>query len=445
MSRKINMCILLWDETADIVFIDRSVLGTQIKFMERLPRDETLFEAIAERMAESEKTPSRVMLCIPRTAAIQRTLSYPAAVAADLDNMIRFEATRHIPLPEDDRMLAWASADSPDEKQIVLNLVATRKAEVRELVGYFEDAGIPVDEAVPFSSLVGPTLGDVPTLLVLADSQHFELSLYGQGMLQDSQVISKKEPGFRDGRVSMAARQMVAKHKEWLGDEGVGRILTGGPEPLPRDLKEDLATAFGLHVHSLDAPEETAGFVADEVLVDALLAASIEAPPTLNLLEDRQRKVPIRKRTLVIAGLSLLLVLESLVVIGLKTDAPALQRRKIAREIEEMRQQTASTQEMKSKNRIFRKQLYQLEQVCGTRASSMEIMQKVSDALPEDAYLRQFSCDNEEISLRGFSKEPDKLPELVMALPFVDTINRSEIGRKNGDYYEFTLEARLRR
>ena len=75
----------------------------------------------------------------------------------------------------------------------------------------------------------------------------------------------------------------------------------------------------------------------------------------------------------------------------------------------------------------------------------MEIMQKVSDALPEDTYLRQFSCDNEEISLRGNSKEPDKLPELVMALPFVDTINKSEIGRKNGDYYEFTLEARLRR
>lgn len=445
MFKKANMCILLWDETADIVFIDRSVLGTQIKFMERLPRDESLFDTIVERMTESEKTPARVMLCIPRTAAIQRTLSYPVAVAADIGSMIQFEATRHIPLPEEDRMLAWASAESPDEKQIVLNLVATRKAEVRALIDDFEEAGIPVDEAVPFSSLVGPMLGDVPTLLVLADSQHFELSLYGQGMLQDSQVISKKAPGFSDSRVSMAARQMVAKHKAWLGDEGIGRILIGGPELLPRDLKEDLATAFGLHVHSLEAPEETANAVAEEMLIDALLAASIESPPTLNLLEDRQRKVPIRKRTLVIAGLCLLLVVELLVVIGLKTSAPALQRRKIAWEIKEMREQTASAQEMKNKNRIFRKQLQQLEQVCGSRASSMEIMQRVSDALPEDSYLRQCSCDNEKITLRGNSKEPDKLPELVMELPFVDTISTSEVGRKSGDYYEFTLEARLRR
>ncbi len=445
MSRKANMCILLWDEMADIVFIDRSVLGVQIKFMERLPRDETLFEAIAERMAESEKTPSRVMLCIPRNAAIQRTLSYPAAVAADIGSMIQFEATRHIPLPEDDRMLAWATVDSPDEKQIILNLVATRKAEVQELIGHFEEAGVPVDEVVPFSSLVGSTLGDIPTLLVLADSQHVELSLYGQGILQDSQVISKTAPGFSGDRISMAARQMAAKHKAWLGDEGICRILTGGPEPRSRDLNEDLATAFGLHVHPLEAPEETRAAVADEGLVDALLAASIELPPTLNLLDGQQRKIPIRKRTLVIAGLGLLLLFEVLVAIGFKTGAPALQRRKIAWEIKEMRQQTASAQEMKSKNRIFRKQLQQLGQVCGSRASSMEIMQRVSDALPEDTYLRQLSCNNEEISLRGNSKEPDKLPELVMALPFVETISTSEIGRKNGDYYEFTLEARLRR
>ncbi len=447
MSAKTTMCILFGDKTVDAVFIDRSMLGAQIKFMERLPRDENVFAAVAELMASAEKTPSRVMLCIPRGSAIQRTLSYPAAAKDELGNMIRFEATRHVPLSEEERLLGWSAADTPDGRQVILNLVASRRTEVRGLIELFEQAGVPVDEAVPFSSAIAPVLSGVPTLLVLADAGHIELCLFGQGILQDSQLISCSAPGFQPGRVITAARQMAAKHKAWLGDEGIGRIFIGGAEPPADGLEEELGTVFGLHVQPLEVPATTTSVLTDgqEPLVEILLAASVELEPTLNLIEDQKRKVPISRRTLVISGLCILLGAELLAAYALKSTAPWRQRKKVAQEVQEMRRATADIQKMREQSRAYRKQLIQLEQVCESRTSTMEMLMALSEALPEDTYLSSFAYDGEQLTLKGNSKEPDKLPELVLALSFVDTLNTSDIGKKTGDYHAFELSVSLRR
>lgn len=447
MSAKTNMCILVGDKSVDVVFIDRSMLGAQIKFMERLQRDDNMFDAVADRMGAAEKTPARVTLCIPRGNAIQRTLRYPVAAKEEIGNMIQFEAARHVPLPEEERLLAYAAVDSPDKTQVVLNLVAARKSETLELIDRFAEAGVPVDEAVPFSSLVAPTLADKASLLVLADAQGIELALYGEGVLQDSQLMRRDAPGFSEERVVAVARQMAAKHKSWLGDEGIGRILVGGTVPLGDACRSSLGTAFGLHVHPIEIPEELAGLVVEDEspLPEVLLAASAEVDSTLNLIGDQQRKVPISKRTILIGSLCALLVVEVLTAFALNATTPARQRKKVAAEIKAMRSDTAEIQEMRDKNRVFRKQLHQLGEVCGDRASSMEILKVVSDTLPEDTYLRQITCNHEEIRLRGYSKEPDKLPELVMAMPFVDTISTSEIGSERDGYYDFNLSASLRR
>lgn len=446
MRKKTNLCILFRDAVVDVVWIDRSVLGVQIKFMERLPRDEAVYETIAAQVKAAPVPPSRVTLGVPRDQTIQRTLRYPAAVRDDLDQMIQFEATRHVPLAEAERLIAWDSALTPDEEQVVVNLVAARRGDVGALIERFEEAGVPVDEAVPFSALVAESFADQPTLLVLADETQVELCLYGEGALQDSQSISRIMPGFGAERLLVAARQMVAQNKAWLGDEGIGRIYCGGPASVSPTFEQDLGTAFGLHVRPIEVPEELNRLVTDEtVLAEALLAECCDAPPTLNLIEDKQRKVPISRRTLIVGSLCLLLLVELIAAFVLHTLEPKFQRARLQREIEDLKKDTAPIETKRNENRTYRKQLFQLERVCGSRASSMEIMQVISDTLPEDTYLRELRCNHEEIELGGYSKAPDKLPELVMAIPFVETINTSDIGPKNGDYQEFSLSARLRR
>jgi Tfp pilus assembly protein PilN len=446
MSAKTTMCILFGDKTVDAVFVEHSMLGTQIKFMKRLPRDEQVFSAVAELMKSEPKTPARVMLCIPRSSAIQRTLSYPIAAKTELENMIRFEATRHIPLPEDNRLLGWSTADTPDEKQVLLNLIAASQSEVRELINQLEQAGVPVDEAVPFSSAVSPVLADVPTLLLLVD-EHIELCLYGMGILQDSQLISCTAAGFSSERVVTSTRQMVAKHKSWLGDEGISRIYTGGAGQMIDGLREELEAVFGLHVHPLELSGTMDSILTEEQesFIEVVMAASIDLDPTLNLIEDKKRKVPISRRTLIISGLCILLSIEVLAFYGFKSGAPWLQRKKVAQELREMQRATADIQEMRNQNRIYRKQLVQLEQVCESRVSIMDMLKAISDALPEDSYLNGFSFEGGQLTLKGNSKEPGQLPELVLALPFVNALNTSDIGRKEGDYYEFELSVSLRR
>lgn len=439
MTNKATLCILYRDEAVEAVFLDRTVLGVRIKASERLPRNDEVFAAVAGLMQGAGKMPSRVVLCIPRAMAMQRTLRYPVLVQADLANMVQYEATRHVPLPEGDRALAWASVPSSDGKQVVLNLLAVRQSELRALVERFEAAGVPIDEAVPFSSSIVSLVGATPTLLAISDDRLIELALYGEGQLQDSQTLPRNAPGFSPERVATAARQMAAKHKEWLGDEGIGRIITAGPQPL----EADLASAFGLHVRPLEFPEGVDA--AAGVPADAVCAALALLPPQMNLLEARGRKVPVSRRTLAMASLCALLAIELVAGFAVKTAAPSIQRRQVAEELAKVRRRAAPIQRMQEKNREMRRQLYRLEELCGQHVGTMEILLQLSEALPDDTYLRSLSIDDGQgIRLRGLSKAPERLPELLMAHPMVEAISTAEIEKKVDDYHEFSLSVTLK-
>jgi cell division protein FtsB len=442
MSAKTTMCILFRDETVDAVFIDRTMFGAQIKFMEQLPREELVFEEIAKLMRSVEKTPARVLLCVPRELAMQRTLRYPAMAPADIANMIQFEATRHVPLPEADRALGWAAVEAAEEKQVVLNLVAARDTDIRELVGRFEEVGVPIDEALPFSTALYSELGSAPTLLVVADARHVELCLYGEGQLQDSQLIPLNAPGYSPERVLTAARQMVVKHRDWLGMEGIGRVLLTGAARLSESFEADLGATFGLNVQPLALPEALAAV--EDPLTDALLAASSELPMDLNLIEQSGRKVPISKRTIVITALCALLAIELVAWFGFKTAAPALQRKQVAEEMAKIRRRAAPIQRMQDRNREMRKQLYRLDDICNLHVSAMQVLGGLSELLPEDSYLYSLYYRNGTLYIRGHSKEPDRLPGLLQDSPYIEGISKSDIGKKEGDYHSISMTVTLR-
>ena len=80
--------------------------------------------------------------------------------------------------------------------------------------------------------------------MVVSDEQHVELCLYGEGALQDSLLIKRSAPGFGESRLITAARQMAAQHKDWMGDEGIGRVLLSGPVPVGGTFDSDLGVAL---------------------------------------------------------------------------------------------------------------------------------------------------------------------------------------------------------
>lgn len=448
MAGKSNLVLIFRDRTVDAVWTEQSLLGPAIRLMERFPRDEQMPEVLAAKIRAAEKTPARVLVCLPRSMVMQRTLVYPAAVQNDLSQMLQFEAARHVPLPEADRRIAFASTLLPGEKQIGVNLLAARSSEVSALIAPLIAAGIPVDEVIPLSSLLVPSGDDVPVLMILTDDTHMELALFANGLLQDSLLVSRQTSGFGKDILVDAARRMIVRHREMLGSEGIGRIVCTGTETLPEDFRNSLEVAFGVHILALEVPEVLRAVVPPSdapVLTEALCAAVAEPPASLNLIDRSGRKVLLSRRTLIVAGLCALLAVELLVGGLVRTFSPAMALKAAEHDTVDLKRRAAPVQVVKNQNRELRSELEQLDELGKTRVSTMGMLKTLSDTLPTNTYLQSIAYSRGgDIRIKGRSKAPDQLPQLIQSIPFVKTIEESDIGGKTDEYYEFNISAALR-
>lgn len=446
IAGKSNLVLIFRDSTVDAVWLEQSLLGPAVHLMERFPRDEQTPERVARRLSETAKTPARVLVCLPRSMVMQRTLFYPAAVQNDLTQMLQFEASRHVPLPEADRRTAFMAVLLPDGKQLGVNLLAARNSEISALIEPLIAAGIPVDEVTSLSSLLAPADENVPVLQILEDDAHIELALFMHGLLQDSLLLDRRAAGFSKETLVDAARRIAVRHHELLGAEGIGKIVCSGAAEIPEDFRNSLEVAFGVHLHALEVPEilRPAGLT-EPVLTDALCAAIAEPPPSLNLVDRSGRKVPLSRRTLIIAGLCALLVAELLAGWLIRTVSPAMALKSTERETAELKRRAAPIVPVKTQNRDLRSELDQLDEMGKTRVSIMSMLKVLSDTLPEDTYLLGITYDRgDEIQIKGRSKNPEQMPHLLQSIPFIKTIEASDTGEKTDEYYGFSISAALR-
>jgi hypothetical protein len=440
-----TLTLLLWDQAVDAVLIEQSILGPSIRLMERFPRDETVYETVAARLAGHEIMPSRVVICLPRCEAVMRTIRYPAIVQNDLAQMVPFEATRHLPFPEDGRSLGFAFALTEDEKELDVHLLAARKADVSRVCDAMQAAGLPVDAVLVFSSLVAAGIGTAPSMLVVADAGHVELSLICNGLICDSMCL----PRAGGPPLSTTVERMIASNRSVLGLAGVGRLITAGPLPLDKEQTEALSVTLGIEAERFAVPESISavlGEVDTEPLIEGLQAVAAVSPPSLNLIESTRRSIPVSSRTKWMLGLAALLLIELIAGWTLWTRAPAGARAGVEKDLAALRRQAAPAQKLKDQNRMMRSELTQLHDLVNTRVSVMEIFKTLSDTFPEDTYLTALSYERGgQMRIRGRSKEPDKLPALLlMDVPFISSIEASDIDEKRGEYHSFSMTVALK-
>jgi len=440
-----NLTLLLWDQVVDAVMIEQSILGPSILLMERFPRDEKVFETVAARVAELDKTPSRVVVCLPRSETVMRTMRYPALVQNDLEQMVPFEATRHLPFPEAERCLGYASALTEDEKELDVHLLAARKADVSRVCDAMQSTGLPVDAVLVFSSLTASGIGTAPSLLVVSDAEHIELSLICNGLICDSMSL----PRTGGPPLSGSVERMIASNGSALGLAGVSRLITAGPVPLDREQKETLSVTLGIDAESPAVPESISavlGEVDREPLVEGLQAVSTAPPPSLNLTESTRRSIPISRRSKWMMGLAAVLLIELVAGWILWANAPARASNGIEKDLSALRRSAEPAQKLKDQNRVMRSELTQLHELVNTRVSVMELFKTLSDTLPEDTYLTALSYERGgRMRIKGRSKEPDALPALLLLdVPFISTIEESDIDEKRGEYHSFSMTVSLK-
>jgi Tfp pilus assembly protein PilN len=180
-------------------------------------------------------------------------------------------------------------------------------------------------------------------------------------------------------------------------------------------------------------------------LAEALCAAVAAPPPTLNLIERPRRTVSLSRRTLIIAGLCILLTVELLAGWLIRTVSPAIALKAVKHETVDLKRSAAPIQVVKNQNRDLRGEIEQLDALGKTRVSVMSMLKVLSDTLPEDTYLQGITYSRgDNIQIKGRSKTPDRIPQLVQGIPFIKTIEESDIGKKDDQYFRFSLSAALR-
>lgn len=442
-----SLVVVFWDHVVDAVWLEQSLLGPSLRLMERMPRDEQLPAALGQRLRESAAMPSRVLVCLPRKMAMQRTLCFPLAVRDDLAQMLQFEAARHVPLPESDRRLAHAASPMPDGKQLGVHLLAARTSDLETFLKPLTAAGVPVDEVTALGTLLTPPATEGAVLQILSDADHVEVTLFQHGLPQESLLLQRPAGGAGQDELVDAVRRLVARHRERLGSEGVGRLVCAGPSVLADEVLGGLGMALGLHAQAMEIPERLRPVVprGAVVLTEALRAAATAMPPELNLIDRTCRRVSWSRRKVAITALGVVLAAELLAGTALHALAPAAALKKTEQEGAELKRRAAPVLAVRNQNRELRSELKQLNQLAGQHISVMGLLKTISDALPDDTYVLSLEyVRGDQIRLRGRSKAPDHLPDVLQAIPVVKTIEEWDIGEKQDDYFGFRFTAALR-
>lgn len=430
MIRKFNLSIFMWDEVLDAVLVEHSVLGPEIRLAERLPRSHEVLAELGDKIAKLEINDLFVRVSIPRESVLLRTVSYPAVVKENLETMLPLEANRHLPLPENDRAIAWTTAENDDE--LLLEMVAVKQSALNELLAPLAEAGLKADYALPASAFLAQWTDEKPTLILVNDAQHAEVILCSHGLLRETVLLNQPNAE----KVVDTAQRMLVHNRKWLGDEGVTQIIGTGPIALSEELQNELSVTFGLTAKPLTAPDEE-----NTEPVEALRAAMENLPETLNLTEARARKFTMTRRTITISALAAVLLIQLIAWPILFAQAPRAAQDRLNRKIRQLKKESGPFQKMKTEIRQMRDELSGLEKLSQDQLSMMQVLKIVSDTLPEDSYLTRIRFNKErELSLTGQSKNPSALSGILLELPFVADITKSDSKeRSNSEYSNFTL------
>lgn len=436
MIRKFNLALFIWDDVLDAVLVERTVLGPEIRLSERMPRAENTIVKLTEKLEALHISDLFVSVSLPRDATLLRTVSYPAVVADNLETMLPLELNRHLPLPENERALAWSTAIIGAD--LLLQMIAMKTSELTAHLAPFTERGLQIDYALPACAFISHWINPGPTLLIINETNHTELCLCGDGLVRDSALLTHTS----DDAVLETAQRLMAAHRKWLGAEGVERIISAGPTPLSEKIKNELSVAFGLTAHPLNLPAE----MASECQQEALLTALNEFPESLNLTKARTRKFTMSRRALTISALATLILVQLIAWPILYAQAPKRTEAKLNQQIQRLKKDAAPLNTVKTEVRQMRAELDILERLSKDQLSMMQVLKMVSDTLPEDAYLERIQFEKTgQLALSGRSKNPSTLSGLLLGLPFVkDIVSSNTKERTSSEYTDFTITFTLK-
>jgi len=413
-------------------------------------RRTALTAAVRAFLEDNKIDTDRVFVSVPRSLAIVSRLSLPAAVKADLPQVIEFEIDRLLPLQRDEVYFDHIVREAGDKIEVLLMSMPRRTA--AEILDALEEGGAHVRSLVSTPLALHDFLSFAPAggagsvVTLIDDDGTVELDQMAGGALLASHVLQDSETASEAAVQGLVAREVAAMGGE-SGETSVYGVHAGGRESvLPDEVVASGRDLLGAVRGTLVAPD---GFFegASPALVPAIgvaLAAVREGASSMNLLPAEERRAVEEGAPVVTFFLAAVLVVVTLVWVSSAMVKDHVMLRTLHAELERLEPQVRQVHADAAESDRLREDLEVLIETDGMRNALF--LQELTKVVPSDAYLTTFRMRNGRVELEGFAgSAADLVPLLEESRLFKNAQFTSPVTKVQNNQERFSLTTDLAR
>ncbi len=415
-------------------------------FDDTIGKDESsaaISELIMRFLQENRISPTAVFMGIPRKRAILRYLEYPLAVKENLRETLGYELDKFVPFnPEDVYFDFQIISENKDAEKLRLLLVVVKRQEFAPFLELSKRLKIGISGVTiggvalcDFFSWHNPKDDGVVESFVYDYTDHFELGVLKNGMLNYSRVLPKSEA---DERTIAAALDKI--RQEFAGEgEAIETIFCetekGGGLP-ERDDAVD-----GIRFSRLD-PSSVQISSCSLLVAYGLALRGVRKPSMdINLLPADVRKKPSKFRYYTMISLVSLILAGAMAWGG----GIFLQRQRTSdhldHEIQKLESRLKKFEALKTEKEQVEARIGYLNTLRRGGPPVLDILKELSERIPTDAWLSRFDFSEKGIQIEGLAASASELIPLLEASPmFGDVAFLSAISKRgNKDRFRIGL------
>jgi Tfp pilus assembly protein PilN/Tfp pilus assembly PilM family ATPase len=397
-----------------------------------------------------------IIVGIPRRDVLLRHLDLPAEVADNLKQVIQYQVQAFEPTEEDSYYYDYVLLGKTQKnKRLSVLLAMVRKNLLDSHLQFLFDLGVQ-PAAITCSTIALTNLflqyqkeiQDKTYILAEVRTSSLELLVLDRGI----PVYSSDTPkGNMDWKELVLKEISEAASRIRLGpDNAIEQIILAGEasEPVYQELKTDIAECVLIKdAVPVKSNDETRSHVQEAATAVGLAFTGLsrQSPLKFNLIPQafRSRQAKWAYATAAILGIVILLL-----GAGIRLQGP-IQNRALAKELD---QQIAAQKEPVEKVMDLRKQaedlareINALENLYRKKDKNLEILEELTNVLPEDTYLTNYRYADGTITIGGYSNAASDLTLMLESSPLF-----KEVGQKGAFTRDritgkerFTIEAKL--
>lgn len=402
---------------------------------------------------------SNLVLGLPRADIIIRHLDLPIEVADNLKQVVLYQVQSFEPTEEEKFYYDFALLSSNQgTKRLLVLLVMIKKTVLDAHLEVLKELGVrPTSvtcSSVALSNLFLQShrgLAQKTFVLVQLTPSGIEIMTLRNGALAYSREASKEVGTNWKDLLLREVEEATGKVRMGPDDTIEKFVLAGdGAEAAQQVLNEEIpgCELIGSSIRFEMLPENKLHLQEAAASLGLAYSGLVRRPPMkLNLLpsELRIRQARWAYVPTIILGL---IILGFLVSLGLR---PIVQERilsrKLDQEIRSLKVREERVQKIRSEAKVLQQRINFMEGLIRKRDMNLEILQELTNVLPQDTFLNVYSNRDGTIQLSGSANSaPDLIPKLEQSPLLKDVVQRGTIFKDAQTAKDrFNLEAKVER